>query len=732
MSRSQMAFDDFMVRVFNGRGAVSLRDHTVTGLQAIQFTPFDQRDWRFNVALREKTTGCVIDDAVADVWDYHLRTAQGQHPLGLNCGAEAGGLGYEPGVRRGPRVLVLQDCRWQPNQIVRKGTFHKLIEGKWISFAVTSVAQADAHDDLVHMELTLYNRTNAVLEMDLLVKQSVANPTDANPGSNDVASHPDARRVVMASRQLPFGTHEREERFQAAVVADLPALVDGWCLTVPPHGTAVAHLGIYFLSVDAEPPAPVFSGLADSASRAAAATRARLAAARSALPQVRTLVPELDQFYDRCLLSLLEARWDRADWPLRPFYAAGTWLFTLAWDVSFSSAAIALLDPAGLRKALRAYLGAGLLKHSYIGWDGTLGHSYAYTVFAGLWALRDYLEVTGDLAFLDERDSTGTSVLSQVHSTVEELRRTYTADDGLLDFGDKTVAYLETRTDGYQHRVAVANLMLVDALAWLAEVADVTGEDGNDFRSASQDLKALVDAQLWDPAAQWYANRFPDGSRHLVWSYHLFDALRGRALNPDQQCALVSHIREGVFLGPHGMYSVARTDTVHFDLDDADWGGGGQYTGMPLRVAESLWRLNEPVMAWDLMVRCVTWGSAFPYVPQEVYTDRLACPDIEQAVEVSAGAGVQAVIFGLFGIHPQLDGSLRIGPARQPQFFGASLTHYRHRGRIYDVHLGPDGFSVSCDDQAPVTVYYEYGAVCSLGDVVPSAGKCGGRLTGGL
>ena len=143
MARHAIALEDHMLRLFNGRGAFSVRDHTVTGLQAVQFTPFDQRHWHFHAALREISSGLLIDDAGADVWDYYARTGRGSHPLGLNAGSSPGASGYDPARGEVPYVFVLQDCTWQPNKVTRTGTFHKLFGSRWLSFGVTSVVQAD-------------------------------------------------------------------------------------------------------------------------------------------------------------------------------------------------------------------------------------------------------------------------------------------------------------------------------------------------------------------------------------------------------------------------------------------------------------------------------------------------------------------------------------------------------------------------------------------------------------
>ncbi len=718
MDRAVIAMEDRMIRVFAGRGAVSLRDHTVTGLRELRFTPFEHRDWIFWLGFREESTGCLIDDNVADVWDQHRRTGGGRHPLGLNFGAGTRSPA-ETGEKGANRALITQSCRWEPGRIQRTGTFHKRIDGQWISFGIESSTRVHHDTDTIQLTIVITNRDDQPLRLVMLPRQEVRDPATGV----DQAQRLDWRRVLIPARPPATDGSGALPAFQSAVSCDAEAQNaqpqnaqpqnaqpedaqaqdGGWVVEIAGQQRRTVQLVIALLPADASAPAAHLTGLTELAAHAEAGPRRRLSTAAASLPRLDTAVPGLAEFYQRSVLSVLDARWERSDWAINPFYAAGEWLFTLAWDVCFSSAALALMDPAGLRTAVRAYVDAGLTRHSYVGWDGSLGHHYAYTVFSAFWILRDYLDVTGDAAFLDETGPDGSSILARLDAALAQVR-SRVAEDGLVDFGADTHDYLETRTDGYQHRIAAATLMFADALFWLAEVRERRGEDAATYRKEAATLHRDVDT-LWNADHQWYASRWADGSEHLTWSYHQLDVLRCANLDRSRRVALSTHIRPGVFLGPHGMYSNARTDLVHFDADDADWGGGGQYIGMPTRTAESLFRLGDAQRGWDILSRCLTWSSAFPYYPQEVFTDRLATPNVEQCVEISAGGGIQAVIFGVFGIRPSSDGSLVIEPGYLAPLVGSSLHGYRHHDHLVDVHLGLTGFRVVLDGESHEGVY---------------------------
>ena len=133
-------------------------------------------------------------------------------------------------------------------------------------------------------------------------------------------------------------------------------------------------------------------------------------------------------------------------------------------------------------------------------------------------------------------------------------------------------------------------------------------------------------------------------------------------------------------LAPTGLWSIARSDTVHWSREDCDWGGGGQYVpsthdllyrnqlgsdlsvcigryvGQSGRLAEMLFTLNETAKGFDLMKRMVTWVEKFPYFPQTIYGDNLMLQPHERNwfLQVSAGAGAQAVVNGIFGANPSI------------------------------------------------------------------------------
>ena len=221
----------------------------------------------------------------------------------------------------------------------------------------------------------------------------------------------------------------------------------------------------------------------------------------------------------------------------------------------------------------------------------------------------------------------------------------------------------------------------------------------------AEQLEIRVNENLWNEELGWFDNLHPDGSRSTIWTYHLLDLL-GADYLPDRQVnRLVGHIQEGVFLGKFGLYSIARRDTIHWDLIDSDWGGGGQYCGMPGRVSRYLYQRGFAGKGWDVLRRNIRYVDYFPYFPQNPRTDIPEQDRSSMPLEISAGAGLEAIVFGTFGVDIQED-ILIIRPFNHEDIGEASLKDIRFKGRKFSVHMEKKYFSVYENDRMIASEFY--------------------------
>jgi hypothetical protein len=695
MPRSQIAMGDRMIRLFNGRGGVSIRDKSLTGLQFLKFPPIDLRDYRFSLAFRETKANVLIQDIVPDVYDAKIENWKNPHPLGLN---------FYPNAQY---VMLLQQAYWRPNTYFRTGTFHKFIGGRWLSFGVSTRTNVSADKDEIYMEVEIENRRAEPLEFVASSDQrcpdlSLTFPNETAKPAGPV-THPDV--FTLASDQI-----------RITVVSNLSQQgKEGWQWEIPGHSMRQAYFAIVLQQATSAAPSVVAPDLAQRMEQADQALRNRLQWAGEALPQVSTSDPAFDDLYRRCILSVLESRWERENYVVKPFYAVGTWIFTIPWDTSYASEMLSVMDPKGLRETFLAYARAGLLTNSWLPWNGSVNtywantkikYWYAQNPFAEMRILQDYLTQTGDMEFLNQTVN-GVSIFEGMKRMGSGLMKEYGRPDGLLDFGPGPQRMLEIRTDGYDYVVAATNGL---AIAYFRQVAEWCRErndpEAAQFEGWANKAQDALNQKLWDEKNGWFVNLYPDGSRQLVMSYHLFDMLDAGILSQHQQDAMISHLKEGEFLGPLGMYSISKADREHWDLEDVDWGGGGQYTGEPLRLAESLYRLGYPELAWDILARCTKWTKYFPTIPQEVFADNPRSPEVEMPLEIATASGVQAVVFGVFGLRPHLDGTLAVSPSYHQELGQARLTGYRFRGHSFDVVLGPWDYEVFRDGKLVTRTKY--------------------------
>lgn len=198
---------------------------------------------------------------------------------------------------------------------------------------------------------------------------------------------------------------------------------------------------------------------------------------------------------------------------------------------------------------------------------------------------------------------------------------------------------------------------------------------------------------MWNEELGWFDNYYPDGTKGTIWTYHLFDLLGTDYLPDHQVYKLVSHLQEGEFLGKYGVYSIARRDSVHWDLIDSDWGGGGQYAGMPGRISRNLYTKGFAGKGWDVLKRNIRYIDHFPYLPQNPRIDVAEQDRSSMPVQIAAGAGVEAIVFGTFGVSVQED-KLLIKPFNHEDIGEALLSDVKWKNRSFDIHLKEKYFEV--------------------------------------
>ncbi|MGW3956425.1 MGH1-like glycoside hydrolase domain-containing protein [Streptomyces sp. NPDC004752] len=557
---------------------------------------------------------------------------------------------------------------WRLDGIERHGTYHRRHDGRLVSLRVRSELTPLHGLPGYALSIVVRNRSGRTLPLSLL-PELAQGPVGEVPLAQWgwMPAEPESLRteqltLIHGPLTTEIGPAD-EARFELAL------LLDG----SSPHGSP-----------------------GEWADRSRAQIRQRTADALQRLPRLVTDVPELDTYYRRSLASGLVCLWDNPAFATVPFPATsgidGGALCAYAWDTGgYAPHTLSLMLGRNVLDIVEAMLKADLTDHYAITPDGTgTGVAYAYSTWS-LVMLAHAAACHGAIA---------PDLVARLHEVEEQLAQRFPAVGELRDYGAQE-NLLEMRSTGWEHVVASPNAeraWSLDMLADLVEVSEAPLAASSLRAQALRILKSVVE-ELWDEEAGWFRSRYPDGHTELAYSVQAFDALRAGACTPSMATALLSHLRDGAFLGPYGVSSVSAEDEPHYELGDVDWSGGGAYTGEAPQLALTLWERGEPRLAWDVLRRVLWMGQHFPYYPQDHYCDRPAAPPRGRRANVIAGlTGAEAVLLGLAGLRPKADGTLDLKPpAWLPGAIELNGLHYR--GHEIDLKLSAGHCEVTLDGQ---------------------------------
>lgn len=629
-------------------------------------------------------------------------------------------------TNRMSRVLnltVIPDHHNTPRVV---GNFSRQLDGGWSVFASSDAGPSNG--DGWALQVPPHGET--VFTVALTFLKNVAPPTSA---PRPVPADAPARCVQLADTDFQPANLGSTD---AANVSECcrnciethgcvhAAFSDGGCYLKGQESWPVPLNGTVSCTIPNAPPPPprppaphpYDTHAGDRAEASQATMVAKLEDASRKVPSLQSSNDALVQFYKRSVLSVLQCKLTNPAFALDPFWELGDGGgSSVSWDMSFSSALIAMLDPDSLKVMIDAFFHNDILNHTWISLNGQGGGFYVYGPFSAIQLVEDYIAQTGDVGCLDwEVGPPGSpeTVLQQLKRVAVTMNATYARPDGLLDVGAGTGLTLEIQTSGYEYVIAEITGLVSNFAekvgAWYLMRGDTSGAT-----ELSVLAKALAKAleQRWDDGQGWYSNFYPvDNSSHFVFTYKMFDMFPGSAVPLENKAAMASRLVDGEFLAEFGLFSISRADTLHWDREDCDWGGGGAYVGQPGKIADALFKLasdgpksttNFAEKAWQIIGRMLPWAAKLPYYPQMLYGDSLMLQPHERSwfLQLSAGAGFQAIVHGAFGVRPQMQGKLpgvavlNVSPSFNETMLagGANLTGYMFMEHNFDVLIATDG-----------------------------------------
>lgn len=566
------------------------------------------------------------------------------------------------------RNILYTGGQWQPDRITRRGTYHRLHEQGLISFEINSqlIPLADKPGFLIRYEVK--NRTAVVLDLDMFPLITEGRPAvyplqewgfmpPADPGNNDIVK--------------------------------VKVLQEGQRLKIAPQQSLTAYIAIVFTKDAISAP----EGLAAWEKQTKALWETRLGWALKNIPVLHTKNAALENYYKRSIASGLVCIWEKPEFKLQPTIVTsgldGGGMNTYLWDVAgYAPGLVSLMMGDKLLDIARTMTVIDLEKYYAFAQDGTgLGVRYAYSTAA----------FTSLVYAVACQDSVYPDLLEQVKNLVlsDEKRPMI---NGVVDYGGQH-NLLEMRGMGWEHMVPSPNAERVWCLRKLADMGEKVGYDKTtiaSWRKKADIIAADIRRELWDERTGWFSCRYPDGHKETVYSIQVFDMLRTGVCTPTMKKRMLEQLEEGKFLFPYGVSSVSKADSIHYEVTDTDWGGGGAYSGDLPQLALDLYHENLPGKAWDVLQRQFWMGTQLPYFPQEHYCDRPGSPAHKRANVVAGLMGAAAVLYGMAGLEPRLDGSLWIHPKSTIKDT-VEIKGFVHRKHVIDVVFSASFCKVTLD-----------------------------------
>ena len=132
-----------------------------------------------------------------------------------------------------------------------------------------------------------------------------------------------------------------------------------------------------------------------------------------------------------------------------------------------------------------------------------------------------------------------------------------------------------------------------------------------------------------------------------------------------------------------------------FDQVDIDNGGGGNYVAFTPRIAQFLYQAGYTAQADELLKRTLWWGERLPYWGDSMVANQIEYrKDTPLQNAIDAGAGAQCIIFGMFGVKLEMDGTVTINPKLPSWAPQASLKGLKLRGLSIDISAAGHEFTV--------------------------------------
>lgn len=417
------------------------------------------------------------------------------------------------------------------------------------------------------------------------------------------------------------------------------------------------------------------------------------------LPRFRAEEKRLEKFYDRSALHFLINQWQVPEFLLQPYYSTGSinggCVCSYLWDFASGWELFPIVDPNALREHVKTFLSIDLTRHfafnpiSGAGW----GPWYYINQEKITFLIYHYVLITGDTDFLQEEVKGKTIMEWVLYQALYGDKLEPKAN--LIDYGDGNHHLELRRSYRYDNYLPDMNLrrhpiyLAAEALCGIAGIKPPV-----DLGERADKLKKLVHKEMWSKDHKWWFFLDPAGNKHLRFTMQLFKLIGSEAITASEERELVAHLNDEEFLSEYGLHSMSKLDPA-YDQVDIDNGGGGACSCFTPQIIERLYKGGYSSKAAELMRRILWWGDRLPY-----WSDSLVANAIDYRKDtplqnaIGSVCGAQSIIFGMFGVKVDSDGSVTVNPSPPPYSPQISLTGLEVRGLSLDIYVDGSTYQV--------------------------------------
>lgn len=378
------------------------------------------------------------------------------------------------------------------------------------------------------------------------------------------------------------------------------------------------------------------------------------------------------------------------------------------WDTREWASAFALLDPATLKSCLRSWLARGIYNgyaEEYLG--GTLeGPWYSANDYSVFILLNNYLNVTGDRAFLSEKID-GLTVLEHMDAIATHWKTLVRPGRTLADYGKRS--NLLECVPTYINEVPSFNA----ANIWMMRrVAKIQAAEGNKKRS--DELRAEADhllpavLALYEPGQGVWDSLHRDGTR--VQMRHVFDFTTiGLTISHDLSPKMrdeMSGFVERELLTDHWMRAQSLSDPAAGDSDRPDHGPMGAFCAWPAETIATFCEFGKFDLALDFLHRCAAVTHEGPFGQSRELLGKTHDAPVRIAERggggrpsqtynaSNGGSFAETIIRGFFGYQPDWLGQTLV-PDPRPRGFSGELRNVRRGGILFNLTSDAQGIQIA-------------------------------------